>query len=326
MPAERRARAPAPLPRRGISRTGRYSASAVELKRRINQALVKATGYQLERAARGGGPRKGRAPQRRRTVGELRGGDRLLERPTFILCTLRSGSTLLRVLLNSHSQLHAPHELHLRYVSVKLDAKWAERSMRELGLDAEGLEYLLWDRVLHRELAGSGKRTIVDKTPNNVFIADRLRACWPDSRFIFLLRHPAAIARSRQALRPEDADNDANIDLIRRYCEALERARQTHEGHTVRYEELTANPEAVTQGICRNLGLEWEPSMLEYGQHDHGRFRAGLGDWADKIKTGQVQAPKPPPAETPAPLRQVAAAWGYPSQPSESVAPLQPAP
>jgi LPS sulfotransferase NodH len=296
----------------------------VELKRTINRALVKATGYQLERAASGGGPREKRraaVPQRRRTVGELRGGDRLLERPTFILCTLRSGSTLLRVLLNSHSQIHAPHEMHLRYVSVKLDAKWAVRSMRELGLDPEGLEYLLWDRILHRELATSGKPMIVDKTPNNVFIADRLRACWPDARFIFLLRHPASIARSRQALRPEDADNDANIDLIRRYCEALERARQTHEGHTVRYEELTADPAAVTQGICRYLGIPWEPTMLDYGQHEHGRFRAGLGDWADKIKTGQIQRPEPPPEDTPAPLREVAAAWGYLKQPSEAVTP-----
>ena len=198
--------------------------------------------------------------------------------------------------------------------------------MLELGLDAEGLEYLLWDRVLHRELHGSGKRRIVDKTPNNVFIADRLRACWPDAQFIFLLRHPAAIARSRQALRPADADNDANIRLIHRYCAALERARQSHEGHTVRYEELTANPEAVTQGVCRYLGLEWEPGMLDYGEYDHGRFRAGLGDWADKIKTGQIQAAKPPPADTPPPLREIAAAWGYPSRPSAAIAPLQPAP
>jgi hypothetical protein len=292
----------------------------VDLKRRINRTLVRATGYQLEKATpkRDHVPRAARGP---RTVGVLRGGDRLVEQPTFIMCTLRSGSTLLRVLLNSHSRIHAPHELHLRYVSVKLDAKWSVRSMKEMGLDAEGLEYLLWDRILHRELAASGKDVIVDKTPNNVFIADRLRACWPDARFVFLLRHPASIARSRQALRPEDADNDANIELIRRYCEALERARTTHQGHTVRYEELTANPEPVLQGVCRFLGLDWEPGMLDYGQHDHGRFRAGLGDWADKIRTGRIQPPEPPPPaeEIPEPLRDVSAAWGYVPQASPAV-------
>ena len=91
------------------------------------------------------------------------------------MCTLRSGSTLLRVLLDSHSQIHCPHEIHLRYLSVDLDAKWVERSMKEMGLDQEQLEYLLWDRVLQRELAGSGKPRLVTKTPNDVFIADRIK-------------------------------------------------------------------------------------------------------------------------------------------------------
>jgi hypothetical protein len=218
------------------------------------------------------------------------------------------------VLLDSHSQIHAPHELHLRYVSVKFDAKWSERSMAELGLDTKGAEYLLWDRLLHRELAGSGKRMIVDKTPNNVFIVDRLRECWPDARFIFLLRHPAAIARSRQAVRGENAgDDEKNADLIRRYCEALEQARQAYDGHTVRYEDLTADPERITRGICEFLGVPWEAGMLEYGRFDHGRYKAGLGDWADKIKTGQIQPPEPPPPpeDIPPALREVSAKWGY---------------
>ena len=47
--------------------------------------------------------------------------------------------------------------------------------MKEMGLDEERLEYLLWDRVLHRELAGSGKPRLVTKTPNDVFIADRIK-------------------------------------------------------------------------------------------------------------------------------------------------------
>src|SRR5215207_5047779 len=39
-------------------------------------------------------------------------GDRLLVAPAFVLSSVRSGSTLLRVLLATHSQIHAPHELH----------------------------------------------------------------------------------------------------------------------------------------------------------------------------------------------------------------------
>lgn len=272
----------------------------------VNRVLVRTTGYQLTRkGAAAGAPARAAA----RTTG-LRAGDRLVAAPVFVLCTLRSGSTLLRVLLGSHSQLHATQELHLRGVRVELESKWATLGMGEVGLDQEALEHLLWDRVLHRELAASGKAQLVTKTPSDVFIADRIRACWPDARFIFLLRHPAAIARSRANLRP-DADAERNLALIARYGRALEAARRAHPGLTIRYEDITADPAAATRTLCAHLGIPWEPGMVEYGAHDHGRFKAGLGDWADKIRTGSVQAPEPPPAEVPAPLRELAVAWGY---------------
>lgn len=272
-------------------------------KESVNAALTRATGYQLSKARPAGGRRPARPA---RTAA----GDRLVEAPAFILSTLRSGSTLLRVLLDSHSQIHAPQELHLRYLDVSIKSKWAVTAMKEIGLDEEGLEYLLWDRVLHRELSNSGKRHLVNKTPNDVFIADRIKECWPDARFIFLLRHPGAIVRSRQNLRP-DAEN--SVETILRYGEALERARQAHDGLTVRYEDVTADPEVQTRRVCQFLGLPWEPGMLDYGQHDHGRYKAGLGDWAGKIRTGQVQPAEPPPPadEIPAELHPLCVAWGY---------------
>jgi LPS sulfotransferase NodH len=267
----------------------------VALKKTLNDALTRATGYQLQRA--GGGAAK-----------RLRGGDRLIEAPVFVICTLRSGSTLLRVLLDSHSQIRSPHELHLRYVSVHFDQKWSERSMKELGLDTRAADYLLWDRLLHRELTASRKSIIADKTPNNVFIVDRLREAWPDARFIFLLRHPGAIARSRQKYKGEGAD-----ELIIKYVEALEAARQTYDGHTVRYEDLTANPERELRKICDFLGVPYEATMLDYGQFDHGRYKSGLGDWNEKIKSGAIQPPEPPPPldEIDPALREMCAKWGY---------------
>ena len=265
------------------------------LKKTLNDALTRATGYQLQRT--GGGAAK-----------RLRGGDRLIEAPVFVICTLRSGSTLLRVLLDSHSQIRSPHELHLRYVSVHFDQKWSERSMKELGLDTRAADYLLWDRILHRELSASRKSIIADKTPNNVFIVDRLREAWPDARFIFLLRHPGAIARSRQKYKGEGAD-----ELIIKYVEALEAARQTYDGHTVRYEDLTANPERELRKICDFLGVPYEATMLDYGQFDHGRYKSGLGDWNEKIKSGAIQPPEPPPPldEIDPALREMCAKWGY---------------
>jgi hypothetical protein len=235
---------------------------------------------------------------------------RLLSEPTFVLSTVRSGSTLLRVLLDSHSEICAPQELNLRDVNVSTRDEYAEKALGEFGLDVNQLEYVLWDWVLHRELEESGKRLLVSKAPRNVFVANRILECWPDARFIFLLRHPAAIAQSRQELRPQD-DEERNTKMVRRYGDALENARQTYDGLTVRYEDLAADPAAETRRLCEFLGVAWEPTMLEYGRFDHGRYRPGIGDWKEKIKSGEVQAPDPPPETIPPALEALAAVWGY---------------
>ena len=280
------------------------------VKKTINDALVRATGYQLQKARASGRAAQPARGRRRARAGR---GDRLVTAPAFILSSVRSGSTLLRVLLNSHSQIHSPHELHLRHVKVDVDAAYAEKALNEIALDAERLRFLLWDRILHRELAASGKQHLVNKTPNDVFIVDEIRRCWPDARFIFLLRHPVSTARSRQAARKDKDTEERNLEMVLRYANALEDARRRYDGITVRYEDLTQDPERVTREVCTFLGVPWEPGMLEYGRHEHGRFKAGLGDWSDKIKSGQIQPaePLPSPEEIPPELREISEAWGY---------------
>jgi hypothetical protein len=277
----------------------------------MNAALRRATGFELRRPPSRLSADE-LAAQQRRLRRRVRPGDRLLEAPTFVLCSVRSGSTLLRVLLDSHSKICAPHELHLRDISVGLRTEYAERSLGEIGLGADRLEFLLWDRLLHREMAGAGKELLVNKTPSDVFVVERIRECWPDARFIFLLRHPLAIARSRHAARPQDSEA-RNLKMVRRYCDAIERARHTYDGLTVRYEDIVADPERETRRVCEFLGVEWEPTMLRYGDFDHGRLRPGLGDWSEQIKSGTVQPPRPLPApeEVPPELRELTEAWGY---------------
>ena len=271
------------------------------MKNAINRALNRTTGYELRKVR---GSANGRV-----AVGR---GDRLLRRPGFVLSSVRSGSTLLRVIVDSHSMLHAPHEMHLRDVAVQSRSRYLDRALAAVGLDQRGLEYLLWDRYLQRELARSGKQRLVNKTPNDVFVVDRIRECWPDAQLVFLLRHPAAIARSRAATRPQDTE-ERNLQMVRRYCDAVQDARTRYDGLTVRYEELTAEPERVTQELCAFLGVPWERGMLDYGRHDHGKLKPGLGDWKDKIKSGAIHpAPPPPPEdEVPEPLRPLCRTWGY---------------
>jgi hypothetical protein len=275
------------------------------IKRAVNDVLSRAVGYRLTRAK----PRRAR-----RHVGPppTMPGDRLLRTPTFLLSSVRSGSTLLRVILNTHSQLHAPHELHLQVLQVKIARRVAERAMRELRLDERGLEHLLWDRLLHRELTASGKRLIVDKTPNNVFIWERLPEAWPDARFIFLLRHPAAIADSLYRAT-KDPDREKVVSRVLEYGNALEDARRNLPGMTVTYEDLVGEPERVVSEICAFLGVPWEPDMLNYGEGDHGPFQVFLGDWSHNIRSGKIQPniKVPRPGEIHPRLLDLCRAWGY---------------
>jgi hypothetical protein len=238
---------------------------------------------------------------------------RLVESPVFVIASVRSGSTLLRMLLNSHSRIRAPHELHLRTIGVQLTPGFSEQSMQELGLDQVELEHVLWDRILRLELERSGKDIFVDKTPGNVFAWERLKYAWPKARFIILLRHPEGVVSSlenRKSNTSTRAELEANA---LKYFKPLERARRTLDGLTLRYEDLTAEPEKVTREVCTYLDVEWEPGMIEYGEHDHGRFVPNLGDRSDNIKSGRIQAARTfddTGALSPA-LAEYAEAWGY---------------
>lgn len=240
--------------------------------------------------------------------------DRLVQSPVFLLSSVRSGSTLLRMILDSHSMIHAPHETHFRRLLVSASTPPTKKAMAQFDLTEHDIEHLLWDRFLHRELALSGKSVIVEKTPSNVFAAGRLRKAWPESKFIFLLRHPVSIAQSWHEADPVKRPMDLSISHTLKFMNRVEAMRRRHDGPVLRYEELTADPEAAAQSLCAFLDVPYEPSMLEYGRHDHGEISKGIGDWRDKIRTGTIQPGRALPQsedEIPEELREMCRLWGY---------------
>jgi hypothetical protein len=252
--------------------------------------------------------------------------NRLVPSPIFVLSGPRSGSTLLRSILDSHSRVHAPHELHLNMLSVQ-EQGWvvgdrAERyvsiSLNELGLTMRDLDHLLWDRMLHHELERSGKDLIVNKTISSVEHWRRIAECWPEARYVFLFRHPAHIAASLARAWPGREDIDP-VGRTLEFVTAVNEARAELPGHNIRYEELTGRPEETIRGLCGFLGVEWEPDMLAYGQFDHGSYARGIGDWSDTIRSGVIQPPPPIPAGPAIPdaLKPACRSWGYPTNSAE---------
>jgi hypothetical protein len=275
----------------------------MSVKRAINSALCRATGFELVRVRRTNDGRLVNRP------------DRLTQAPVFVLSSVRSGSTLLRVVLGSHSQIYAPHELHLGDVEVQFKSWYAETAMSELGLDQHELTNVLWDRILDVARERSGKRVLVEKTPNHVFLYRRIASTWRDARFIFLLRHPASIYQSWHSTRPQLSRAEA-IRSTLTYLAKLEEARQELTGIDIRYEDLTTDPEGQTRRLCDYLDLSWEAGMVDYGDKGHGSFKRGLGDWSGKIQSGRPQPgrPLPEPDEVPEELHEICSTWGYLSE------------
>ncbi|MEU8764804.1 sulfotransferase [Streptomyces sp. NPDC048659] len=233
---------------------------------------------------------------------------RLVESPVFILSAVRSGSTLLRCVLDSHSRVHAPHELHLTHLGVRARPPFADAVLDALGLSEHEVEHLLWDRILHEQLRRSGKEVIVEKSPTNILDWRRIAACWPRARYIFLLRRPEHILGSmldaakgpsgRELRRTGRTEHEhwgslaSAVADLRPALRGLVEARAALPGLTVRYEDLVADPASVTRGICGHLDLPWEPDMLHYGRHDHGPFKVFLGDMGERIGSGEILTPR----------------------------------
>ncbi|MFG3246327.1 sulfotransferase family protein [Streptomyces sp. NPDC048187] len=303
----------------------------MSLARNVNRVLTATTGLQVRRApqaAKGdpkgkqgkrpaaAQPAAGQAAAYRCPSAEELPADRLLRRPVFIISSIRSGSTLLRMMMGAHPRLHAPHELHIGRLEVACTNWHSERAMSELGLRRGDLEHLLWDRVLHRELIRCGKDFVVEKTPANAYMYRRLKDCWPDARFVFLLRHPVSIARSWHESDPVKRPHETAVTDVLRYMTAVEEARTADaDGFTVRYEDITDDPEREMRRLCAYLDVDYAPGMLNYGRRSSAELVRGLGDWRENIRTGTVQPGRALPGEDEIPerLRPMCAAWGYTS-------------
>ncbi|MFI9410115.1 sulfotransferase family protein [Nocardia gamkensis] len=261
------------------------------------------------------GPVRGEADNtlgsRQRVFGLVDSESRFVQSPTFILSLMRSGSTLLRCVLDSHSEIYSPHELHLRSIHVEaIDG--ARLSIDRLHLGQHDLKFMLWDQLLYRQLMASGKRFLVEKTPGNILIYEQILSCWPDARFIILYRNPVDIClsylNSGIASEVEEA-----CDSILQWSEGLEAAATHPDSIEVRYENLLETPDLVCSDLCRFIGVDYEPTMLDYGNYDHGAYEPNLGDWRDKIHSGRIQLPSTDTAvyDLPVSLGELSKRWGY---------------
>ena len=191
--------------------------------------------------------------------------------PVFVFGALRSGTTLLRLMLKHHSGIHSPGEADFLFDHVMpagdgwaydRTALEADRIFRDketplrAGLDGQPLA-----RALHEDLAATGTGIMSLNIHRN---AEKMQALFPDARIIHLLRDPRDVSRS--SIGMGWAGNsffgvDHWIDTEAGWDRASYPESQVL---TVHFEELMADLEPQLTRICDFLGLAFEPDMLRY--------------------------------------------------------------
>ena len=221
--------------------------------------------------------------------------------PAFVLGAPRSGTTLLRVMLEGHSGLFAPPEMllapyeHMSERKKAVDQRFWEkgglrRALMELrGLDVESAKQAVRElesrsvlevyQLLQQEVS---PRILVDKCPHlgrPDGSLERLLTWFPEARFVWIVRNPASVIRSVQnmpmaevmlgGIAPNLVWEVMNLRIQKFLSDHVDPSRWT----MVRYEDLIAEPTPALKRIAAALDVAFEPSMATPYQGD--RMRTG---------------------------------------------------
>ena len=234
--------------------------------------------------------------------------------PRFIVGNDRSGTTMLRLVLDRGPDLAIPPE------SMFLtDFADAFEAGGVAGAEAHALMERVWShpKVLLWELPGAapavpaglspadayrfvveapfrayaaahGKPGWADKTPHYVHHVDHLLRVWPRARFVVLVRDGRDVALSlrRMPFGPNNAW--AAAQWWARGIRAGERAQREHPDAvlTVRYEDVAEHPAREVSRICDFLGIAYRDDMLALDQVDRSRIVPDQAAWFPTIFEG----------------------------------------
>jgi hypothetical protein len=231
-------------------------------------------------------------------VGELPPGRRAttdgLTAPVLILGVSRSGTTLLKEMLDSHSALAIPTESY--FVPALLD-RYRRRfdadaflgdigrleRIREWGVTPELVRGHLPQsptveeaiRAIYRAYADlRSKPRFGDKTPIYMQRLDVLAQVFPDAQHVHLIRDGRDAGLSFLGMRRRPRFNPARARGIVGFASqwrleveaarALGRRLGPERYLELTYEALVADPEQQLRRVCEFLGFEFEPAMLAY--------------------------------------------------------------
>lgn len=235
----------------------------------------------------------------------------------FMIGTQRSGSNLLRLMVNQAPTIAAPHPPHIlerftpllpaygnlqeeanfvrliddvvRLVEVNpvswgvtFDRNDIRRRCRDNSLVA------VFGSVMDRMAESHGKPDWMCKSLANVhFLPEVERYFGEEARYLYLYRDGRDVCLSflkavvgektaYHVARQWDIEQQLALDCGRRVPSSQFLA--------LSYEELTSNPESTLQLLCRWLGIEFSPAMLDFHASEEANKTAASGKLWENVK------------------------------------------
>ena len=234
--------------------------------------------------------------------------------PIFIVGAPRSGTTLLRNMLNRHPAIAIYRESDFyhyvyrrrrsfgnlgdlrnrqRLVKEYLSTRGVRRMQMELqALEAtlleEGVSYEAFFLSLLRCYAqAQGKKRCGEKTPRHALITEELCQWYPDASIIHLVRDPRDVVASFLRLPWSDHNVLGNAHLWLRFNHAARSSQHRPRYLLVHYEQLVTQPEQELRRICSSIGEDYSAIML-VPNHDPTADRPWLRRAEEPVNTGRL--------------------------------------
>ena len=224
-----------------------------------------------------------------------------MQSPVFIVGALRSGTTLLRLMVDHHPDICIfgefeyavrwiedgnPPPLHEYHRQLR-----ADRVFRADGLEIDpSLDYQGLVRSFLQQATESSGKPIRGAAIHSNF--HELPPLFPDAKLIHLLRDPRDVSRSCIGMgwvgNPYYGTKYWMEPVLR--WRALEPSLSPSQKHELKYEDLIRDPVGELTKICEFLGVDFDEAMLSYpGDSTYASPDVGLVEqWRRKLSDDEV--------------------------------------
>ncbi|MGN6495368.1 MAG: sulfotransferase family protein [Agriterribacter sp.] len=235
--------------------------------------------------------------------------------------TQRSGSNLLRVMLEQHPAIAAPHPPHLLHIFMPLLPLYEPLNERNYKLllsdmvDYVNANPVPWEGVRFNKeemLAQSNQHHIFEifrliyeavakskqaqywccKSMQNLFYSQAMEQYGLDLKYIFLYRDGRDVALSfKKAIVGDKHVYHLAKQWKQEQGICLDLYKQYGAGKVflLNYEKLVAEPEQCVQSLCRFLNIDYRNEMMQFYQSSSSKNAAAAGDMWKNLEKPVMQ-------------------------------------